>query len=402
MVVTGLGVLSAIGQGKAEFMEALLGGKQRFHTMARKGRQRDTTFLGAEIKDLAVPGNFHQKVLRTTSLSALAALIAIDEAWQEANLAQVDPGRIGLVVGGSNFQQRELVELHERYAQKPNFLRPTYAVNFMDTDVCGICSEHFGILGPVFTVGAASASGQMAVIQAAQMVQSGMADVCIAVGALMDISYWECTAFKNMGAMGSDRYADRPDSACRPFDSQRDGFIFGEACAALVIERGHDGIRSGIAPYAAISGWGVASDGNRNPDPSVEGEARAITQAMQRAGLVADSIDYVNPHGTASKLGDQVELEAIRRCGLSKARINTTKSIIGHGLSAAGVMELAASILQMDQATLHPCLNLEEPMDHGFGWVGGVAEACEIRHALNLSFGFGGINTAVCISNWQV
>lgn len=400
LVITGLGITSAVGQGKTAYLDALMNGRHRFGVMSREGRQRDTEFLGAELPPLIVSDSFSKKALRTASLAGLAALITVDEAWQEARLDGADRNRIGLIVGGSNFQQRELTLLHDRHAAKPAFVRPTYAVNFMDTDVCGLCTEQFGILGATYTVGAASASGQMAIIQAAQAVQSGAVDICIAVGALMDLSYWECLAFRGIGAMGSDQYAQQPENACRPFDKQRDGFIYGESCAAVVIERADNIARTDVKPYAKISGWGMACDGNRNPDPSLDGEIRVIEQALQRAGLQSGAIDYVNPHGTASLLGDQIELQAIRHCGLNRAKINTTKSIVGHGLTAAGAVELVSTVLQMDRARLHPCRNLEDPIESDFQWVGEKAEDFAVHNALNLSFGFGGINTAVCVSKW--
>src|SRR5262249_35323148 len=157
-------------------------------------------------------------------------------AWNEARLADVDPRRIGLIVGGSNVQQRELTQLYEAHRESSAFLRPTYALSFMDSDLCGFCTAHFGIRGLAHTVGGASASGQLAIIEAAKAVLTNQVDVCIAVGALMDLSHWECRGLRAIGAMGSDRYADAPALACRPFDRDRDGFIFGESCGAVVIE----------------------------------------------------------------------------------------------------------------------------------------------------------------------
>lgn len=398
VIVSGLGVVSAVGQGKTAFVSALKDGCHKFDVMRREGRQKDTDFIGAELSPLSLPERFSKRVLRTTSLSGIAALSVIDEAWQEAMLDDVDPMRIGLVIGGSNFQQRELVQLHERYAEKPTFIRPTYAVNFMDTDLCGLCTEQFGIRGFACSVGGASASGQMAVIQAAQAVQSGIVDVCIAVGALMDLSFWECIALRNMGAMGSEKYANSPELACRPFDQLRDGFIFGEACAAVVVERSDAISRSGIEPYAKLAAWAVSIDGNRGPDPSLDGEVSVIKKTLHQAGLTSSEINYVNPHGTASYLGDETELNALRQCGLEGARINTTKSIVGHSLTAAGTLELAATLLQMKESFVHPSLNLDKPIDEGFAWVLNVKEQTSIATALNLSFGFGGFNTAVCVS----
>lgn len=240
----------------------------------------------------------------------------------------------------------------------------------------------------------------MAVLQALEAVQSGRVDVCIAMGALMDISYWECQGFRSIGAMGSDRYAGEPALACRPFDASSDGFIYGESSAAVVIERADTPRRSDVVPYARLSGWSMGMDGNRNPNPSLEGEIAVIRGALEHAALTADDIDYINPHGTGSTIGDPIELQALRACGLGHAYINATKSVIGHGLSAAGVVELVAVLLQMRAGRLHPTRNLEHPIEPGFNWVRQRAVSHPIENALNLSVGFGGVNTAVCLSKY--
>ncbi|MDQ3206132.1 MAG: polyketide beta-ketoacyl:ACP synthase [Pseudomonadota bacterium] len=404
LVVSGIGVTSAIGQGRQAFIDALLAGEHRFSTMRRPGRQfpqadgEDTSpFIGAEIAELRMPGDIGPAVLRNASWSAQVALATLHEAWSDAGLDGLDPQRVGLIIGGSNFQQRELLQTQDRYRDRPEFLRPTYAMSFMDTDLCGLCSEVFGIRGLVITVGGASASGQLAAIQAAEAVRSGQLDACIAMGALMDLSYLECQAFRSLGAMGSNRYAGRPELACRPFDRDRDGFIFGEACGAIVIRRAGDAEHGASPPYAQLKGWAMAWDGNRNPNPSLQGEMTAIRGALAGAGVTAGEIDYINPHGTASPLGDETELAALRACGLEGARINATKSLIGHGLSAAGMVELIAVMLQMQSGKLHPSRNLNQPLDEGFGWVGASSTDHRIERALNMSMGFGGINTAVCL-----
>ncbi|MFK3648763.1 beta-ketoacyl synthase N-terminal-like domain-containing protein [Lysobacter enzymogenes] len=402
VLATGVGVVSAIGQGRTAFAEALLEGRHRFDAMRRPGRQRPQddgapAFLGAEIEQLSVPEAIARALLRTASLSGQAALTALHEAWHDARLDEVAPERIGLVIGGSNVQQRELTQVHDAYRERVAFLRPTYAMSFMDSDLCGLCTEAFPIRGFAQTLGGASASGQAATIQAIESVVSGRVDVCIAIGALMDLSYWECQGFRSLGAMGSDRYADEPARACRPFDRDRDGFIFGESCAAIVIERADACDRAGVAPYARIAGWAMAMDGNRNPNPSLQGETAAIRGALDRAGWSAREIDYVNPHGTGSAIGDVTELQALRDCGLDHAWINATKSVVGHGLSAAGATELAAILLQMRAGRLHPTRNLEDPIEPGFNWVRERAVPHAIANAINLSMGFGGINTAICL-----
>lgn len=410
ILITGVGVTTAVGQGRADFLAALLEGRHRFDVMRRPGRQRPAPvietagmpplpFLGAEIETLRMPDRVPRGLLRTASLSAQVALATLDEAWNDASLDDVDPMRIGLIVGGSNLQQRELLQATDPFRGRESFLRPNYGVSFMDSDLCGLCSEVFGICAFAFTVGGASASGQVAAIQAIEAVRSGRADVCIAVGALMDLSYWECQGFRSLGAMGSDRYADTPALACRPFDRERDGFIFGEACGALVVERADTAAkRGGVSPYARAAGWAMAMDGNRNPNPSLDGEVRAIRDAMAMAGLSAADIDYINPHGTGSHIGDITELAALRECGLMHARLNATKSIVGHGLTAAGAVELAAVLLQMRAGRLHPTRNLDDPFEADFAWIRDSAEPHAIGRALNMSMGFGGVNTAVCLA----
>lgn len=404
IVVTGIGVTSAIGQGRRAFIDALIAGEHRFAVMRRPGRQAPgadgagaTAFIGAEIERLVLPAAIPASKLRNASWTAQVALATLHEAWEDAGLAGVDPARVGLIVGGSNVQQREIAQTLLKYTDRVEFLRPTYAMSFMDTDLCGLWSEIFGIRGLAITVGGASASGQLAVIQAAEAVRSGQVDACIALGALMDLSYFECQAFRSLGAMGSDRFAERPDLACRPFDRDHDGFIFGEACGAVVVQRAGSVTSSFARRYATLAGWALAWDANRNPNPSLEGETTVIRRALEMAGLAPGDIDYVNPHGTASLVGDETELAALRACGLEHAHINTTKSLVGHGLSAAGNVELIAVMLQMEAGRLHPSRNLGDPIDAGFRWVGADPIDHAVERALNMSLGFGGINTAVCL-----
>lgn len=401
LVISGAGVTAAIGQGRAEFLTALLDGAQRFDVMKREGRQHgESAFLGAELPASWVPPGVPRRVLRAASLSAQVALATVGEAFEDAKLGAADAARVGLIVGGSNVQQRELWLVHEQFRDRPAYVRPHYAVSFMDTDICGLCTEQLGIRGAAYTVGGASASGLLAVIRAAEAVECGELDACIAVGALFDLSCWEAQAFHSLGAMGSTRFAAQPSAACRPFDRERDGFIYGEGCGAVVLERAGSALARGAQPYARVAGWGVVMDANRNPNPSYAGEVAAIGRALTRAGLAAGQVDYVNPHGTGSPAGDETEVAALVACGLAHARINATKSITGHALSAAGSVEVVATLLQMRAAALHPTLNLNDPISDECNWVRGEALAAPVRNALKLSLGFGGINAAMCLQNW--
>lgn len=403
LYVTGMGICASTGIGKHEFFQALKEETHAFGFLERPGRQapraqttRSSGFIGAEIQK-PLPLSFaSSNLLRTASYSSKVALCTLKEAWDEADLDELDSRRIGLVVGGSNLQQRSLLEAHQRYEGRVSFLRPSYGFSHMDSDICGICSDHFGIGGFAYTLGAASASGQVALIQGVQSLLTHQVDACIVLGALSDLSYWELQGFRSMGAMGSDRFAHEPAEAPRPFDHARDGFIYGESCGAVVIERQARG--SSKKNYGRLSGWGMSLDGNRNPNPSLEGEVFAIQQALNSSGLSYDSIDYINPHGSGSKIGDETELLALKKLSLEGAPLNGTKSLIGHGLSSAGCVELIATLLQMEHGQLHGTRNLQDPIDRDFNWIprGGIEK--ELSHALTLSMGFGGINSALVIS----
>jgi malonyl-ACP decarboxylase len=376
-VISGIGVATAFGYGVSTFRQALRQPGNRFGVMQRPGRHAlDATFPGAELPDPPA-GILAARIARTTGLTGHVAVAVLQEAWRDANLDRVAPEKIGLVIGGSNTQAREHLLIQQSYAAKLHFLSPQYGHRFFDSDLCGLCTSVFPIRGFAYTLGGASASGLLAVQHAADAVRSGRVEACIALGALQDLSYFECQALRSLGAMGS---------VCRPFDQGRDGFVFGECSAALVLSRSGPG-------YGRVLGAAHIADGNRGPEPSLDGEVRAIRMALADAGIAAEEIDYVNPHGTGSPLGDDTEVAALREAGLTHARINATKSIIGHGLSAAGAVELVAVLLQMTGGFLHPTRNLENPIAPDLHWANG--ESFQARTALKLSFGFGGINTAL-------
>ena len=398
IVITGLGISSAVGCGKDAFARGLFACSDPFSVMQREGRQSSSSaFLGAEIREDLVFDSC-ASLARRAGLSGKAALASVREAWRDACLDGCQPERIGLIIGGSNLTQRETLNAAVRYRDRPSFVSPSYALSAWDTDLCGLCSEAFCIRGPAYSLGGGSASGQLAVIHAADAVRSARVDVCIAVGALTDLSYLECQALRNVGAMGSDRHASAPGAACRPFDRSRDGFIYGEACGVLVVETAGGARRRGQRSYARIAGHACTLSGTRQPHPDVHGEVAAITTALRDAGLAPHDIDYVNPHGSGSIVGDRTELEALMACHLHHARLNATKSITGHGLSAAGAVELVATLIQMERGTLHPTRNLVEPEVAELHWVADQSVDHDIRHGLCLSYAFGGMNTAVCLS----
>lgn len=404
-VITGVGIITAIGQGKASFTEALLTGRTAFGYLNRPGREggleEAQKFIGAEIATLATAAlqPEHHRLLRSASLSTQLTLLVALEAWQDAQLhaAGINPERIGLVIGGSNLQQREQAQTWQRHAANPQFVSPSYGLALWDTDLVGVLSQALQIQGEGYSVGSASASGAMAIIHAARQIQSGRTDVSLAVGALFDLSSWECHGLRNLGAMGSTRFQDQPQAACRPFDRESDGFIYGEGSGVIVLESAEHAQRRGAQAYGRLLGWGSALDGNRQANPNQAGEIRAMCAALQMADLSAAQIHYVNTHGTSSPLGDKTEVAALKAVGLAHAALNATKSLTGHTLTAAGVIEAIATLLQMQAGRLHPTHNLENPIDPTLLWVKQNATAAEVDYALSNSFGFGGINTTLVL-----
>ena len=399
--ITGMGIITSIGQGIAAFQSALFAGKTQFGYLKRPGRRGTKLFIGAELPDIAVESKFpeYSGLLRAASWSTQIAIMAVSEAFLDAQLSSslVNPERVGIVVGGSNFQQRYQQQIFERYQSRPQFLRPTYGVTFWDTDLMGLLSECFQIKGEGYSVGAASASGAMSIIHAARQIQMGLSDVSIAVAPLFDISQWECQGLVNLGAMGSQRFAETPNLACRPFDKDRDGFIYGEGCGVVVLEKAEHAQQRGVSSHGELIGWGSNLDGKRSPEPSQKGEERAMNSALTMAQLQPEQIDYVNTHGTGSPLGDKTEVAALKSLGLFHCLINATKSLTGHCLTAAGIVEVIATLLQMKTGLCHPTCNLVNPIDTTLNWVKQAVVEKEITYAISNSFAFGGINTALVI-----
>ena len=400
--ITGIGIITSIGQGVATFKEALLSGETQFAYLKQPGRESIKPFIGAELPDINARTLFpeYSGLLRSATKSGQVAIVAVAEAWQDAQLtsSQVNPERVGLVVGGSNLQQCYQQQTWERYQSRPEFIRPTYGLTFWDTDILGLISQCFQIQGEGYSVGGASASGGVAIIHAARQILMGNSDICIALGALSDLSRYEFQALMNLGAMGSERFADRPNLACRPFDQDHDGFIYGEGCGAVILERTDRARQRGAQSHGQLKGWGLALDGNRSPEPSQKGEERAINTALAMADLQPENIDYVNTHGTASPLGDKTEVAALKSVGLNHCLLNSTKSLTGHCLTAAGVVEAIATVLQMKFGFCHPTKNLVNPIDTSLNWVKETSVQAEIKYAISNSFGFGGINTALLIA----
>jgi malonyl-ACP decarboxylase len=409
-VVTGMGVLCAIGRDLGEFERSLRAGRCGVKPLPDCEGPRSAALLeGFDLRAAlsawpGLPEALSSKALAAGGrgrLPAQAALHTALQAWLQAGLhrAPADPERVGLIVAGNNFNARYAFDSSQKFRQEPDYLPASYGLHFLDTDLVGMLSEALGIRGPGFTVGAASASGNLGLIQARQAVLSGSLDACLVVGALAELSPMEWHAWKAMGATGGDRSAAADGS--RPFDAGHAGFVYGQGSGAMVIESAASAHGRGAAPLAVLAGGSACLDGNRGSDPDAEGEARAMRGALRSARVEAGEVDYLNAHGSSSALGDRTEAEAIRsvfRDDPGRAWVNSTKGLAGHCLFAAGVVEAIATVIQMRGGFVHPNPNLDHPIDAALRFAGKAAAPATLSHALSNSFGFGGINSSILLS----
>jgi malonyl-ACP decarboxylase len=408
VAVTGMGIVCSIANTVPEFAEAIRAGSSGITHLPN--RENHSVRVGAPILDFSwqdslaqfesVEPNFHQrarKALHNTTDSTRLSAIAAIQAFQDAQLSGLDGSELGIIVAGSNLSQAYVAENWARFSKTGRF-NPRYALSFFDTNQVGCISEILSIRGPGSTVGGAAASSNSALFQACHLIRSGAMKRCLVVGATMDFSDLELEAFAILGAACRGRFADDPARACRPFDQAHEGFVWGQGSATVVIEEPEH--LDGRAIKGEIVGASLLLDGNHLPDPTVEGEARAMRMALASASLQPESVGYINAHGSSSPLGDRTECAAIKsvfRDSLPTVRINSTKSLTGHCFSASGTIELIASLLQLNLGFLHPNRNLDNPIDQELRLAHNYAEPLFARYALSNGFGFGGISSTLAI-----
>jgi malonyl-ACP decarboxylase len=305
-----------------------------------------------------------------------------------------------LIVAGQNSTQNYQYNLIPKYKENPEYLSPRYALEFLETNQVGILSELFGIKGEGFVIGGASATGNVGLIKACQSIRSGLVEVCLVVGVIADLSPMDIQGFINIGAMGGKKFINHPEKACRPFDYQHEGFIYGQAGACIILESESSAYKRGVPLLAEIKGSSFNLDGNSSADPNVDGEIIVMIRALEQSGFSPSEIDYLNTHGSSSPLGDETEAEAICHVfgnHINNMWINATKGLIGHCLYSAGIAEVLATVLQMEKGFLHPNKNLDKPINDELKFCGAKAINHKINIAMSNSFGFGGINTSIVL-----
>lgn len=402
--------MGAVGKGISAFQKALEEGQNHFKLSKKYNElsfpvicaewEKERSSLFAEFS--VTQQSFLKKLSHSMPNTLLASITVTQEAWKQAKLAEfpVDPQRIGIIVTGQNNARHYQYLSQLSFEKIPEHLSPSYALHFMDTDQVGTLSHLYGILGEGFSVGGASASGNVALIRAFHQINQGLLDACIVVGALAELSPIELQAFHHVGALGGRNFSSQPHKACRPFDRAHEGFIYGQAAGCMILESISSAKKRNVDVQGYMLGGVSILDANRMANPSTQGELRAMQQALFSAGITVDEVDYINAHGTSTPAGDCTEIEAIEALLTSHAArvfINSTKSITGHCLWSAGVIEAIATLLQMKTGFIHPTLNLEQPINENCRLVGPQKESANIHMALSNSFGFGGINTSIVL-----
>jgi malonyl-ACP decarboxylase len=410
--VTGMGIVSSIGHDVGSFARSLAEGRSGVRHLSRASTPPLAVPIGAEIEGFSFPDLLHDlpealksaasRAARRAPFVVQASVIAALQAWRQARLdsGAVQPARIGLVVAGHNTTQSYQYGLYPGYLQNPEYLSPRYPVQVMDSNQVGTLSEILDIKGEGFVTGGASASGNVGVIQAARLIQAGLADACLVVGVAAELSPMEMQGFHVIGAMGGKRFRDQPEKACRPFDAQHEGFIYGQAAACLVLESAESTDARGAESLASILGGAIRLHATASPSPDRDGEAEAMRAALSASGIAASEVDYVNTHGTSSPLGDRTEIEAIVQVfgeHFPKVWLNATKGMTGHCLNSAGVVEVIATVVQMREGFIHPNINLENPIHATARFAGAATERAPIHVAMSNAFGFGGINTSIVL-----
>ncbi len=405
VVITGLGALTPIGNNIGEYWEGLKNGVSGSDWITNFNAEKFKTKFACEVKGFDASEHFDRKELRKLDPFAQFAMVATEEAFQDAGfeLESVDRDRVGVIytsgIGGMLTYQNELQNFFEGDGT-PRF-SPFFIPRMIADITAGHISMKYGFRGPNFATVSACASSTNAIIDAFTYIRIGYADMFFAGGSESTIIESGFGGFNSMQAMSTNN--DEYKSASRPFDKTRDGFVMGEGAGTLVLEEYEHAVKRGAKIYAEVIGCGMSADAYHLTAPHPDGiGARLVMQnALKDAGMTPEEVDYINVHGTATPLGDISETKAIREVFgdyAYKLNISATKSMTGHLLGAAGAVESIAAILALQNGIVPPTINYTTPdpeLDNKLNFTLNKAQERDINVSLSNTFGFGGHNTSV-------
>jgi 3-oxoacyl-[acyl-carrier-protein] synthase I len=416
VVITGMGVMTPIGEGLDDYIESLLAGRSavtRWKSVDERcaskiGGDMSGFDLGAHLRRAgdAYPAALVQslrRLMRVTPLSGRITAPAALQAFVDAGLPHpsLAPERFGHVLAGHNVNSNYVYEGHKVFLEEPEYIDPLYGVVSEDTDVLSVISELLTLRGPAFTVGGACATGNLGIMVATDLLRSGRVDAVLVTGASNDLDPPSLHSWVIIEALSFKSFNDDPARASRPFDALREGFVPSQGAAAVVLETLAGARARGARVRAEVLGAAAASDATRLTKPDQNGQVRAMRDALADARVDPGAVDYLNAHATSTPLGDAVEVAAIKEVFGAHAyrlAINATKSMLGHCLSAAGLVEMVATVLQMERGVLHPTINQEEKdPELDLDFVPNQARPARVEVALSNAFGFGGLNSCVVV-----
>ena len=410
VVVTGLGALTPIGNNLSEYWEGLKNGKSGSAPITYFDTERFKTKFACELKNFNALDHFDRKEARKLDRFAQYALVASDEAIADANFAEdsLDKFRVGVIwgagIGGLETFQDEMISYGEGDGT-PRF-NPFFIPKMIADIAPGNISIKHGFMGPNYATVSACASSANAIIDALNYIRLGHCDVIVTGGSEAAVAIAGMGGFNAMHALST--LNETPETASRPFDATRDGFVLGEGAGALILEEYEHAKARGAKIYAEVVGGGLSSDAYHMtaPHPEGLGVERVMLNCLRDAGISPEQVDAINTHGTSTPLGDVAELKAIVKVfgdHAPKININSTKSITGHLLGAAGAVEAIASILAMNHSLVPPTINhttVDENIDPRLNLTLNKAQEREITCAMSNTFGFGGHNACVLLKKY--
>ena len=368
VVVTGIGMVTPLGNDVSSSWQALVSGQSGIAPITRFDTDGFQTSIAAEVSGFEPTDYVSKKEARTTDPFIQFAIAASAQAVENADLkiSSSNATRIATLIGsglgGVATMERESESL---FNKGPRRVSP-FLVPMMVADMAaGKVSIHLGTKGPAICITSSCCSGSDSIGEAAEMIKRGDVDIAIAGGAEATITRLGISGFSAAGALS--RRNSEPQLASRPFDAERDGFVMGEGGAVLVLESLEHAEQRGADIVGEIAGFGFTADAHHitQPSPGGEGGARAMRLALRQAHLKVEEVDYINAHGTSTPVGDKIEVESVKKVfskNLNKIKMSSTKSSIGHLLGASGSVESIYSILSIINKKLPPTLNLKAPM----------------------------------------
>ncbi len=406
VVITGLGAITSLGEDVPTLWDNLVNGRSGISRIERFDPSEFRTQIAAEIKEFDPykrfpSGKIGGVPIKKMDRYLLYSLWATDEALKDSGiLDSVNPDRVGVLIssgiGGVETLEREVIT---GYTRGYNRISP-YLVPMMIPDMAsGLVAIEYGFKGPNYTVVSACASSANAIGDALRLIRYGDADVMIVGGAEAPIIKTALAGFSSMRALSTRN--DEPEKASRPFDAKRDGFVMAEGGAVLILEEYEHAKRRGAKIYAELLGYGATADAYHITAPCVDGEGaiKAMRRALADARINPEDVDYINAHGTSTKLNDVAETKAIKAVFGEHAynlAVSSTKSMTGHLLGGAGAIEALATAKAIETGVVPPTINYEYPdPECDLDYVPNEAREMEVRYALSNSFGFGGHNAVL-------